>query len=229
MYLPVSGDAVNFEMVARTPPAWNDVSWEWVLASAIASLEAFGTAEVQRRIEPTGIASAETFGTAQVDQRLRATGLASAEAFGTAAVLSASILQPSGISSAEGFGEPQVVLRLEPAGIPSAEVFGTPLILAQTILYPDGIATAEAFGSAKVLSAGQLYPDGIPSGEGFGTAKLHLRLMAISIASEEGFGEVLVDFILVPEANQSRANTGVARILTAQSEVSKRLRSTVAV
>lgn len=84
----------------------------------------------------TAIASEEAFGTAQliIDQAIAPSAIASTEAFGTAQ-LNFTIIG-SGISSAEAFGNTTLGLFVGPTAIASEEAFGSPTIPAEWILRP---------------------------------------------------------------------------------------------
>ena len=114
-------------------------------AGGIASLEAFGTANLNLNILVSGIATAEAFGTPTLNLNILTSGIASAEAFGTAN-LSLNILV-SGIATAEAFGTPNfggLLEILDAGGIASAEAFGMPAIL--TTLSGDEVYGNSVYG-----------------------------------------------------------------------------------
>ena len=99
------------ESVDKARVKWNDGG------DAGGRLEEFDFNEVEgggQTLYPSGIASAEAFGTAQLNLKLEPTAIASAEAFGNAVVSGGGqTLEPSGIASGEAFGTPGVLTRFE--------------------------------------------------------------------------------------------------------------------
>ncbi len=196
-----------------------EVATQTLLPTAIASLEAFGTAQLNLRLAPTAIPSAEAFGSAQLNLRILAQGIASLEAFGTALVNVQQTLLPTGIASLEAFGTPQLNLRLLAQAIASAEAFGTPTVVLTQYLLPTGIASAEAFGTALVNVQQSVLPTGIASLEAFGTPQLNLRILAQAIASAEAFGTpvVVAAQILLPTGIPTAEAFGTALLNVQQS------------
>ena len=193
-----------------------------ILPSAIASLEAFGTARLNLKLFPSAIASLEAFGSPTVilvGNYIYPTGIASLEAFGNPTVLpGAVILQPSAIQSAEALGSPQLNLKLFAQGIPSAETFGTPLVIpGAVIIQPSGIASLEAFGTPLVFYDQVIIPTGIASAEAFGTPTISFILLIKpkSIPSAEAFGtlKVLREIIhIILDGQYTQGSPGVNRV-----------------
>ena len=170
-----------------------------VLPSAIASLEAFGTAKLNLKLFPSAIASLEAFGSPiviLVGTYIYPTAIASLEAFGNPTVLpGAVILQPSAIQSAEALGSPQLNLKLFAQSIPTAEAFGTPLVIpGAVIIQPTGIASLEAFGTPLIFYDQVIIPTGIASAEAFGnpTLTFNMFIKPQGIPSAEAFGKLKV-------------------------------------
>ena len=193
-----------------------------ILPSAIASLEAFGTARLNLKLFPSAIASLEAFGSPTVilvGNYIYPTGIASQEAFGNPTVLpGAVIIQPSAIQSAEALGSPQLNLKLFAQGIPSAETFGTPLVIpGAVIIQPSGIASLEAFGTPLVFYDQVIIPTGIASAEAFGTPTISFILLIKpkSIPSAEAFGtlKVLREIIhIILDGQYTQGSPGVNRV-----------------
>ncbi len=162
-------------------------------AGAIASLEAFGTHQLNFTIFPSGIASLESIGTAILAGPITVSGIASLEAFGTHR-LDFTIL-PSGITSLEAFGTHIISITISPTGIASLEAFGTHrLDFTITIT---GITSLEAFGTA--IAAGPITVDtGIASLEAFGTHRLDFTMLPSGITSLEAFGTHQLNFTILP-------------------------------
>lgn len=121
-------------------------------------------------ITPSGVASLEAFGTDQLNLALTATGVASAEAFGSHLVQRLlEFIAPSGIASLEAFGSVTLQLgavTITPSGITTAEAFGSQtLAVGATTIATSGVASEEAFGTSIVTGA--IRPAGIPSEESF--------------------------------------------------------------
>lgn len=159
-------------------------------AGAIASAEAFGTAQLNFTLLASGIASAEAFGTLGASFQVPLTGIPSGEAFGTAKLNFT--LAPSGIASGEAFGTPSVVKTIAASGIVTAEAFGAPTVLPTYTITAAGIASSEAFGAAAVvqpLLPQTLLPGGIASAEAFGAAVVIAPLtptQAVGIGQGDG-------------------------------------------
>lgn len=178
-----------------------------VSPSAIATGEAFGTAQLNQQVVASGIATAEAFGTSKVNQSIVAAAITSAEAFGTAELtqgVGGQTVTASAIDSEEALGTPQLNLKISPDAIASTETFGTSKLNLQ--LNPTGIQTAEALGApsanftismsgiASTETFGSpalglmISPSGIASAEASGTAQLNLQVSPTGISSEEAFG-----------------------------------------
>lgn len=216
--------------VAVHPPA--PAAPQTLDPSAIASAEAFGTAQVNQTLSPTAIPSSEAFGTAQLNLQIAPTAIASAEAFGTA-VLELFLL-PTAIASAETFGTPQLNFALAPTAISSAEVFGAATVVPGPIttsptaigsaeafgtaqvnltIAPPAIPTDEAFGSATVVPGGiTTSPTAIASAEAFGTAQINLAIAPTAIASAEAFGTAQLNLAITPTAIASAEVIGAAQV-----------------
>lgn len=174
-----------------------------ITASAITSVEAFGTTRLDLELALSGIASLEAFGTAQLDLNIATSGIATAEAFGTASL--DHIVGATGIATAEAFGTAQLDLQIDLSGIASLEAFGSHSVnldTEQSITAAGAIATAEAFGTARLDF--NLLASSTASAEAFGTARLDLNIAANSVATGEAFGshEVALD------ASQSITDAG---------------------
>lgn len=180
-----------------------------IIASGIASVEAFGEPEVQfvlQTLLPDAIATAEAFGAAQLNLWLHLTGIATAGVFGTPVVTGPIIA--SGIGSSEAFGTSKVNFILLPSGLVSTEAFGTGKIVL--FLIPTAIGSGEAFGTSQLNFI--VFPTGLASSEAFGTAKLILYLIAEAIASAEGFGTAQLNFTLFPSGVASAEGFGTAKL-----------------
>lgn len=170
-----------------------------IAATGIASAEALGSHQLNLNISATGIATAEAFGADQLNFILLPTGIAGAEAFGTAIVIAGNAILASAIASAEAFGSDQLDFTLLQTGIASAEAFGSTVLLAGNFLLPAAIGSAEAFGSHTLLPGGvSISPSGIASLEAFGSHTLALAsvqtLIITGIATGELFGSDIVSF-----------------------------------
>lgn len=168
--------------------------------TGIASLEDFGTLQINSVIAPTGIASLESIGTAKVNSILLPSGIASLESFGTAVIAPGAVtILPSGIASLEDFGSLTAinVQIVSLTGIASLEDFGVLTITPGpfTIL-PSGIASLEAFGTLAVGSI--ISPTGIASLEDFGVLQVNSALTLAGIASLESFGTAVLAATISP-------------------------------
>lgn len=121
-----------------------------VFPAAIASLESFGAASTRFAVTPASIASGEVFGAAAAGFTIRTASIGSVEAFGTASA--AFRLAPSAIPSLEAWGGAQLNLRVFLAAAGSAETFGatTALQASPQTIAAATIASAEAFGSTFI-------------------------------------------------------------------------------
>ena len=175
-----------------------------ILPSSIASLEAFGTAELTQAftITVSGIASLEAFGSLVLtqDQAIVVTGIASLEAFGSLTLIQDQTITVSGIASLEAFGTQVLTqgLTIAVSGIDSAEAFGTTLVTPGNVdIVVSGIATGEAFGSSTVTRDNDqiLLPSGVVSAEGFGSVTVtpgDVSITVSGIASAEQFGTLII-------------------------------------
>jgi len=161
-------------------------------AGAIASLEAFGSHQLNLKLEPSSIVSLEVFGSISMGVLLQPSGIASLEAFGTAIV--AGPLTVSSIASLETFGTAQLNLTIYPFTIIMSEEFGIPGILGALTI--SGIASLEAFGA--VVIAGPVTCEGIVSIEEFGLVVVTGPLTLTGVASLEAFGSLVVMGLAVP-------------------------------
>ena len=182
--------------------------------SAIASLEAFGTDQLNLELLAQAIASLEAFGSHTMQPgavTVSPSAIASLEAFGTDQ-LNLELLAQA-IASLEAFGSPQLNLTLTLTGISSAEAFGT--LQLDLALVLQAISSAEAFGSASVSIDGgpqTVSPAGIASGEAFGTLRLDLALALQAIASAEAFGSAALTVYITPAGIASGEAFGTARL-----------------
>jgi hypothetical protein len=215
----------------HAPQLWA-LSLQTLAPSAIASLEAFGSPQLDLTVLADPVASAETFGstTLIIEQFLSPDAIASLEAFGTAQI-DLTVLA-TGIASLEAFGTAQLDLTVFPTSIASAETFGSATVVAQQFLGPDAIASAEAFGSPQLnlivfpssIASGEtfgspqldltVFPDGIATLEAFGSAQLNLTIFPSSIAGAEAFGTATLTkgTILLPDAIASLEAFGTLTI-----------------
>lgn len=177
---------------------------------AIASAEAFGTANLRRILAAVAISSAEAFGTAKLQGYARVTGVASAEAHGSQTARR--VLAPVGIASAEAVGTPRFT-RISVSGIASAEAFGTTAV--RRSLATVGIATAEAHGTQTVRRS--LAAAGISTAEAFGTTTVLRLLAALGISTAEAFGATAQRRILATASIGSAEAFGTARVVVAIS------------
>lgn len=121
--LSVGPDAIASAEVFGTAQLQHDQD---VLASAISSVEVFGSPSVAQQVVPPATVSAEAFGTAvlQIDQTVSGAGnIASVETFGTTQLQYNQTIYLSGIASQEAFGVP---FALRDDSIISLEAFGVP-------------------------------------------------------------------------------------------------------
>jgi len=176
----------------------DDRSAAWIKASYYSgadNLLTWGSEEEEvQTLLPSAIASLEAFGTAVVTGPIIASGIESAEAFG-AHQLNFTVL-PSAIISLEAFGTPQLNFILLLSAIESAEAFGSLNVAYQQFLSPDAIVSVEAFGTSKIVLF--LLPSAIVSAEAFGTAKLNFILVPNGIVTLEAFGTTKLIRIIRP-------------------------------
>ena len=144
-----------------------------LVASAITSAEAFGTAAITNEIiklRPSSIGTSEQFGTATVSKVVNPSSVVSSEAFGTATV-------------------EDVSTDIDTSGISSEEAFGSPTLGQPQPLLASGIQSEEEFGNASVGTLQYIVPTGIPSEEGFGSHFLGITVIqSVGIASSGAFG-----------------------------------------
>jgi|GEM_PF-6756074 len=170
----------------KCPPA--PVAPQTLIPDGIASLEAFGTAELWQGwvLQPSAIGSLEAFGTLKTNFKMFPSAIGSLEAVGIPSVIQ-KILLPSGIGSLEAFGNGKLNLKLFPEFVPSAEGFGTSKLNLRLLL--SAIESSEAFGAAQLNL--RLLMQAIASEEAFGTLEVIFGIISISpdgIASLEAFG-----------------------------------------
>jgi hypothetical protein len=126
--------------------------------SAIASLEAFGTQQLNFALALSAIESLEAFGTQQLNLPIALAGIETLEAFGTQQLNLALAL--SAIESLEAFGTQQLNFALALTGISSLEVFGDPTVQADQIIVLSAIDSGETFGVVLIPSGmGRTYWD----------------------------------------------------------------------
>lgn len=122
-------------------------SGQTLVASAIGSLEAFGSPEVGLWVEASSAASGEAFGDPELARQARADSVATGEAFGMALVSLPQTLIVGGIASVESFGLP---------------VFFTPSIVAGFVVVMmadarlQGTVLQDASVSARVMEDGRI-------------------------------------------------------------------------
>ncbi len=137
-----------------------------VSAGAIATAQAFGSAQINFRIFPGAIASLGAFGTATTKFNVVPGGITTAQAFGTASV--GFRITTAAIGSVEAFGTPSVAFRLATSAIASLEAWGSAQLNLRVLA--SGIGAAESAGTAAVLQASPqtIAVDAIAGGESFG-------------------------------------------------------------
>jgi hypothetical protein len=190
--LALTGDQTIIASGIATLEAFGtDVIQLFVVPSAITTLEAFGTQLIRLFVTPSGIVTGEAFGSHTIVPgavSVVLTGIASLEAFGTL-VIGLQVVT-TGISTAEVFGTPQLNLLLQPTGILTGGEFGTAHLIHT--VQPTGIISAEAFGTATVAQVAFIVPTSIPSDEAFGTSVIVLTIHADGIATAEAFGSYTI-------------------------------------
>lgn len=190
--------------------------------TGIASTEAFGTATLVPELDTTSIASGEAFGSHQINLTVHVSGIASAESVSNPTVVAGVVtVLPTGIASAEEFGSPTVDLTIHVTGIASAEAFGAPMVGRLEIL-PTAIASAEAFGTTELVYV--ITPDGVASGEAVGEAQLipgAVTVLPSGIPTEEtvSTGIILFNDVVWVEINQTVTIVELIQIIDAVSPV----------
>jgi len=188
----IANSVVDFFLVGYTEVAAPGEEQNITEAGAIASVETFGGAQLNLKVEPSAITSLEAFGTPLLFPMIKPEGIVSAEAFGS--LVLAGPITCAGIASLEAFGTAQLNLTIYPFTIIMSEEFGTPVVLGA--LSVPGIASLEAFGA--VVIAGPITCEGIVSGEEFGSVVVAGPLTLTGIASLEAFGSLVVMGVAVP-------------------------------
>jgi len=136
-------------------------------------------------VYPTAIASGEAFGTAQANTVLSATGVASVGDVGTVAVTAA--VAASGIDAGTGAaGSVTLTASVTAEGVAGSGAAGDPSTTAYAPA--SGIGSAAAVGAATAFTS--MGPAGIDAATGsVGTPSLNLVMSPAGIAGSEQFGD----------------------------------------